>query len=86
MFRSLPMLLAVLLAAAPATAQVGIGPTVSATGPNAAIGVPQENIGDLLPRWLGDVSIESVRLEDGADATRARVPVVLDGRFRLLPD
>lgn len=54
MFRSLPTLLAAPLAAAPATAQVRIGPTVSADGPTAAIGVPQENIGDRLPRWLGD--------------------------------
>lgn len=81
------MLLAVLLAAAPATAQVAIGLTVSATGTTAAIGVAQKNIGDRLPRWLGDESIESVLLENGAVATRARVPVVVpDGRFRLLPD
>jgi hypothetical protein len=47
----------------------------------------QKNIGDRLPRWLGDESIESVLLENGAVATRARVPVVVpDGRFRLLPD
>ena len=39
------MLLAVLLAAAPATAQVAIGLTVSATGTTAAIGVAQKNKG-----------------------------------------
>ena len=65
------MLLAALLAAAPATAQVRIGLIVSATGPTAAIGVPQKNTGDLLPRKLGETTIEYIQLEDGADSTRA---------------
>ena len=73
MFRFVPLALAALVAAgpAPAAAQVKIGLLVSATGPTAAIGVPQKNTGDLLPRRLGDVSIEYVQLEDGADSTRA---------------
>ncbi len=54
MFHSLPKPLAAPLAAAPAAAQVRIGPTASATGSTVAIGVPQANIGDRLPRWLGD--------------------------------
>jgi len=72
-FRFVPLALAALVAAgpAPAAAQVKIGLLVSATGPTAAIGVPQKNTGDLLPRRLGDVSIEYVQLEDGADSTRA---------------
>jgi len=72
-FRFVPLALAALVAAgpAPAAAQVKIGLLVSATGPTAAIGVPQKNTGDLLPRRLGDVSIEYIQLEDGADSTRA---------------
>jgi len=72
--RQLPLLVAfasALFAAAPAPAQVKIGLLVSATGPTAAIGVPQKNTGDLLPRKVGDVTVEYIQLEDGADATRA---------------
>ena len=57
--------------AAPAAAQVRIGLMVSATGPTAAIGVPQKNTGDILPRRVGDLTIEYIQLEDGADSTRA---------------
>jgi len=65
------LIVASLIAALPATAQVKIGLLVSATGPTAAIGVPQKNTGDLLPRRIGDLTVEYVQLEDGADATRA---------------
>ena len=44
---------------------------VSATGPTSAIGIPQKNTGDLLPRKVGDTTIEYVQLEDGGDSTRA---------------
>lgn len=71
MIRLVPLLLATLVAATPAAAQVKIGLLVSATGPTAAIGVPQKNTGDLLPTRVGDVSIEYLQLEDGADSTRA---------------
>jgi branched-chain amino acid transport system substrate-binding protein len=65
------LLIASLIAALPAAAQVKIGLLVSATGPTAAIGVPQKNTGDILPRRVGDLTVEYVQLEDGADATRA---------------
>ncbi|CAG0967523.1 hypothetical protein BURK1_01044 [Burkholderiales bacterium] len=71
MIRFAPLMLAALVAAAPAAAQVRIGLMVSATGPTAAIGVPQKNTGDLLPRRLGDTTIEYIQLEDAADSTRA---------------
>jgi branched-chain amino acid transport system substrate-binding protein len=87
LFRSLPTLLAAVPAAAPATAQVRIGLMVSATGPTAAIGVARKNTDDLLPRRFGSTTIEYIQLEDGADSTRAGVPVVIrDGRFRRLPE
>jgi branched-chain amino acid transport system substrate-binding protein len=58
-------------AALPAFAQVRIGLMVSATGPTSAIGIPQKNTGDLLPRRIGSTTIEYVQLDDGGDTTRA---------------
>jgi branched-chain amino acid transport system substrate-binding protein len=55
----------------PAAAQIRIGLMVSATGPTSAIGIPQKNTGDILPRTIGGASVEYVSLEDGGDATRA---------------
>ena len=70
--RFLPLVASLAMAcAAPVAAQVKIGLLVSATGPTAAIGVPQKNTGDLLPRHLGGAPIEYFQLEDGADSTRA---------------
>jgi branched-chain amino acid transport system substrate-binding protein len=66
--------LAVLLAGAaigPAGAQIRIGLMVSATGPTSAIGIPQKNTGDILPRTIGGASVEYISLEDGGDTTRA---------------
>ena len=56
---------------APASAQIRIGLMVSATGPTSAIGIPQKNTGDILPRTIGGQSVEYISLEDGGDATRA---------------
>ena len=66
------VLLALLAFACPgAVAQVRIGLMVSATGPTAAIGIPQKNTGALLATRVGDTTIEYVQLEDGGDTTRA---------------
>jgi branched-chain amino acid transport system substrate-binding protein len=54
-----------------AVAQIKIGLMVSATGPTTAIGIPQKNTGDLLPRKIGDATIEYFQLDDGGDTTRA---------------
>ena len=62
--------LAVALSSA-AAAQVKVGLMVSATGPTTAIGIPQKNTGDLLPRKVGDATVEYVQLDDGGDTTRA---------------
>jgi branched-chain amino acid transport system substrate-binding protein len=51
--------------------QVRIGLMVSATGPTSAIGIPQKNTGDLLPRKIGDATVEYFQLDDGGDTTRA---------------
>ncbi len=66
--------LAALIAGAaigPAGAQIRIGLMVSATGPTSAIGIPQKNTGDILPRTIGGASVEYISLEDGGDTTRA---------------
>src|SRR5436190_13955889 len=54
-----------------ALAQIKIGLMVSATGPTSAIGIPQKNTGDILPKKIGDVAVEYISLEDGGDTTRA---------------
>jgi branched-chain amino acid transport system substrate-binding protein len=54
-----------------ASAQVRIGLMVSATGPTSAIGTPQKNTGDLLPKKIGDVTIDYIQYDDGGDTTRA---------------
>ncbi|HEY1329501.1 MAG TPA: ABC transporter substrate-binding protein [Casimicrobiaceae bacterium] len=58
-------------AAAPTHGQIRIGLMVSATGPTAAVGVPQRNTGEILPRTIGGASVEYFSLEDAGDATRA---------------
>jgi len=69
--RTLLVAIAALLFAGTAAAQVKIGLMVSATGPTSAIGIPQRNTGELLPKKIGDTTIEYIQLEDGGDSTRA---------------
>ena len=59
------------IGATSAVAQIRIGLMVSATGPTSAIGIPQKNTGDILPRTIGGTSVEYISLEDGGDTTRA---------------
>ena len=59
------------LTIASADAQIRIGLMVSATGPTSAIGIPQKNTGDILPRTIGGATVEYISLEDGGDTTRA---------------
>ncbi len=71
MFVRLILPLSLLCLSTLALAQVKIGLMVSATGPTTAIGIPQKNTGDLLPRKIGDVTVEYIQLDDGGDTTRA---------------
>jgi len=72
MFRRLTIFAAALLLGINgAAAQVRVGLMVSATGPTTAIGIPQKNTGELLPRKIGDTSVEYIQLDDGGDTTRA---------------
>jgi branched-chain amino acid transport system substrate-binding protein len=54
-----------------ACAQVKIGLLVSATGPTTAIGIPQKNTAELLPRKVGGLTVEYIQYDDGGDTTRA---------------
>ena len=44
---------------------------VSATGPTSAIGIPQRNTGEILPRTIGGEHVRYYSLDDGGDTTRA---------------
>ena len=63
--------LALMLAAPGAMAEIRIGLMVSATGPTSAIGIPQRNTGEILPRTIGGEHVRYYSLDDGGDTTRA---------------
>ncbi|MBK9675884.1 MAG: ABC transporter substrate-binding protein [Betaproteobacteria bacterium] len=65
------VLLCLLALSTAAAAQVRVGLMVSATGPTTAIGIPQKNTGDLLPKKIGDATVEYIQYDDGGDTTRA---------------
>ncbi len=69
LFKKLATAVAVVsaLGAAPAMAQVKIGVVASSTGPTALIGIPQKNTVPLLPKKVGDLSIQYISLDDGSD-------------------
>ncbi|MDS1139539.1 ABC transporter substrate-binding protein [Pusillimonas sp. SM2304] len=62
---------AVGMAPAPGFAQVKVGVVTSATGPTALIGIPQRNTVALLPRKIGDLTVEYVSLDDASDPTQS---------------
>ena len=70
-YRTSALLAVLALACSSAAAQVKIGLMVSATGPTAAIGIPQKNTAALLATRVGDATVDYVQLEDGGDTTRA---------------
>ncbi len=59
------------LATAPVSAQVKIGVVTSATGPTAMVGIPQKNTVPLLPKKIGDLTVEYVSLDDTSDPTQS---------------
>src|SRR5258706_4735536 len=64
-------LAAIALIAANALAQVKIGVITSATGPTSFVGTPQKNSVALLPKKVGDLSIEYFYLDDASDSTQS---------------
>jgi branched-chain amino acid transport system substrate-binding protein len=59
------------LAAPAQTGEITIGITISATGPAAALGVPQRNALDFVPKEIGGVPLKIIVLDDGGDPTAA---------------
>ncbi|MEO8305540.1 MAG: ABC transporter substrate-binding protein [Betaproteobacteria bacterium] len=57
--------------ASSAHAQVKIGVITSATGPTSFVGTPQKNSVALLPRTVGDTTIEYFYLDDASDSTQS---------------
>src|SRR3954451_22043651 len=65
---------ALALAGSPAVAQtneITIGISVTTTGPAAALGIPERNALEFVPKEIGGVAIKVVVLDDGGDATAA---------------
>jgi branched-chain amino acid transport system substrate-binding protein len=59
---------------APALAQtsdINIGITVTTTGPAAALGIPERNALEFVPKEIGGVAIKVTVLDDGGDPTAA---------------
>ena len=52
-----------------ASAQVKVGVVSSATGPTALVGIPQKNTVPLLPKQVGDLTVEYIALDDASDPT-----------------
>ena len=71
---SLPARFAILAVAALTTlsvnAQLKIGVIASATGPTAAVGIPQKNSAALLPKKIGNLDVEYTILDDASDTTQ----------------
>ncbi len=62
------------LPALPATAQtneITIGISISTTGPAAALGIPERNALDFVPKEIGGVPLKLIVLDDGGDPTAA---------------
>jgi branched-chain amino acid transport system substrate-binding protein len=59
------------LAALPVLAQVKVGVVTSSTGPTALVGIPQKNTVPLLPRQIGDLTVQYIALDDASDPTQS---------------
>ena len=59
------------LGAAPVLAQVKIGVVTSASGPTAMVGIPQKNTVPLLPKKIGDLTVDYISLDDTSDPTQS---------------
>src|SRR6201989_1557235 len=65
---------ALALAGSPAFAQtneITIGISISTTGPTAALGIPERNALEFVPKEIGGVPLKVIVLDDGGDPTNA---------------
>jgi branched-chain amino acid transport system substrate-binding protein len=51
--------------------EIAIGITLSATGPAAALGIPERNALEFVPKEIGGVKLKVIALDDGGDPTNA---------------
>jgi branched-chain amino acid transport system substrate-binding protein len=58
-----------------ANAQLKIGLIASTSGPTAVVGIPQKNTAALLPKKIGDLSVEYIVLDDASDPTQSVMDV-----------
>src|SRR6201986_953970 len=62
------------LSASPASAQtneITIGISITPTGPGAALGIPERNALDFVPKEIAGVPLKVIVLDDGGDPTTA---------------
>src|SRR5271163_2179006 len=59
------------LPAAAQTSEITIGISISTTGPAAALGIPERNALDFVPKEIGGVPLKVIVLDDGGDPTNA---------------
>jgi branched-chain amino acid transport system substrate-binding protein len=67
---ALAVALSASLAVLPAWAQLKIGVIASATGPTAAVGIPQKNTAALLPKKIGGLDVEYMVFDDASDSSQ----------------
>jgi branched-chain amino acid transport system substrate-binding protein len=68
------LLLTLAAPTSPATAQtseITIGITITTTGPAAALGIPERNALEFVPKEIGGVPLKVIVLDDGGDPTNA---------------
>src|SRR6201995_1387116 len=53
------------------TSEITIGISISTTGPAAALGIPERNSLDFVPKEIGGVPLKVIVLDDGGDPTTA---------------
>ncbi len=59
------------LPAAAQTSDITIGISISTTGPAAALGIPERNALEFVPKEIGGVPLKLIVLDDGGDPTNA---------------
>jgi branched-chain amino acid transport system substrate-binding protein len=53
------------------TSEITIGISISTTGPAAALGIPERNALEFVPKEIGEVPLKVIVLDDGGDPTNA---------------
>src|SRR5579871_4123777 len=53
------------------TSEITIGISIITTGPGAALGIPERNALDFVPKEIGGVPLKVIVLDDGGDPTAA---------------